>query len=187
LTRERQISENRLKGFPVLILAILALSLLRTAVIDRNTQTPPLDGDVYVQIEGDVKHPGVYSFKYPPDIKALMKRCGSIKSGDRTDMQLTAVPLNSGEKITVQKDNGKCIFVHDGISSFNRITLGLPISINMESEEGLTAVPGIGPGLAAVIAKERSKRGGFKTLEELKSLNGIGDKTYNKIITYVTL
>jgi len=73
------------------------------------------------------------------------------------------------------------------ISSFNKITLGLPVSINMETEEGLTAVPGIGPVTAKSIVKERTTRGGFKTLEELRSVRGIGDKTYNKIKTYVTL
>ena len=82
---------------------------------------------------------------------------------------------------------GDVIVQQEEISSFNKITLGLPVSINMETEEGLTAVPGIGPVTAKSIVKERTSRGGFKTLEELKSVRGIGDKTYNKIITYVSL
>ena len=73
------------------------------------------------------------------------------------------------------------------ISAFHKITLGIPLALNEESGEGLTAVPGIGPGLADIILKERNKRGGFKSLEEMKSLYGVGERAYNKLIPYLTL
>lgn len=82
---------------------------------------------------------------------------------------------------------GDGIMQDEEISSFNKITLGLPVSINKETEEGLTAVPGIGPVTANAIVEERTSRGGFKTLEELRSVKGIGDKTFNKIRIYVSL
>ena len=73
------------------------------------------------------------------------------------------------------------------ISAFYKITLGLPICLNSESEMGLSAIPGIGLGLAKAIVAERTKRGGFKSLGELRSINGIGEKLHRKITPYLTL
>ena len=73
------------------------------------------------------------------------------------------------------------------MSAFYKFTLGIPLSLNEESEEGLTAIPGIGPGLAGVIVNERNKRGGFKDLDEIKTIYGIGEKVYKKIAPYIRL
>ena len=74
-----------------------------------------------------------------------------------------------------------------GSTAFHKITLGMPININKESVKGLTAIPGIGNVLARTIEDERKKRKGFKDINELKSLHGIGDKLFAKIKPYVEL
>jgi competence protein ComEA len=58
--------------------------------------------------------------------------------------------------------------------------------LNSESKIGLTAIPGIGLGLAKAIVEERTKRGGFKSLDELLSVHGIGEKLYRKMTPYLT-
>ena len=73
------------------------------------------------------------------------------------------------------------------ISAFQKITLGIPIDINNESVNGLTAIPGIGKSLAQTIENERIKRNGYKNIDELKSLPGIGDKLFLKITPYVRI
>ncbi len=73
------------------------------------------------------------------------------------------------------------------MSAFHKVTLGIPISINRESVEGLTAIPGIGNSLARTIKEERIKRNGFTDINELKTLPGIGDKLFLKIESYVRL
>jgi competence protein ComEA len=73
------------------------------------------------------------------------------------------------------------------ISSFYRMTLGLPISVNKESEEGLTALPGVGKNLAKAIVEERAKRGGFKSLDQIMGIPGIGPKFYARMKRYLTL
>ena len=95
-------------------------------------------------------------------------------------------PIERGESFpgvynSLQKEDA------EKINSFHKITLGIPISINEESEEGLTAIPGIGPKLACAIIKEREKRGGFKHLYEIASINGIGSSLYRRIIKYIEL
>ena len=58
------------------------------------------------------------------------------------------------------------------ISSFHRLTLGIPISVNTDTALGLTAVPGIGPKTAAAIVRAREREGGFKQLKDLMSIRG---------------
>ena len=175
------------KGLLILIPVVLGLFLFRTAGIDNTRGTAGSGGDAFVQIDGDIKYPGVYDLKDQTDIGGLIEQGGGISPEADTDAGLAAIPIRSGSRITVQRDNASFKFIQAEISSFHRITLGMPVSINIESEEGLTAVPGIGPLLARSIVKARSERGGFRALEDLKSVRGIGDKTYKKIIAYITL
>jgi competence protein ComEA len=73
------------------------------------------------------------------------------------------------------------------MSAFSKLTLGLPISLNRENEVGLTALPGIGTSLAHAIVWERQNRGGFKNLDELKDIRGIGKKLLEQIRPFLTL
>jgi competence protein ComEA len=179
--------EDIRKGLLILIPVVLALFLFRTAGINNARGTAGSGGNAFVQVEGDVKFPGVYSFYDQTDIRGLIEQGGGISPEAHTDIGFADIPILSGSKITVQSDNSSCKFIHGEISSFHKITLGMPVSINIESEEGLTAVPGIGPLLAQSIVKARTEQGGFRSLEDLKSVRGIGDKTYKKIIAYIIL
>ena len=73
------------------------------------------------------------------------------------------------------------------MSPFQRITLGIPISVNTDTALGLTAVPGIGPKTAAAIVRARERTGGFTRLNELLSIRGISTSLYGKISPYLTL
>ena len=73
------------------------------------------------------------------------------------------------------------------ITAFQKITLGMPVSINTEGREGLTAVPGIGSKIAELIVREREKSGGFKSIDEIRSIRGIGPTLYGKIRPYLEL
>jgi competence protein ComEA len=73
------------------------------------------------------------------------------------------------------------------MSAFSKLTLGIPLSLNRENEEGLTAIPGIGPAIARAIVAERTARKGFKSLDELLSVPGIGPKVYTRIAPYLIL
>ena len=73
------------------------------------------------------------------------------------------------------------------MSPFQRLTLGIPISVNTDTALGLTAVPGIGPKTAAAIVRARERTGGFMRLNELLSIRGISASLYGKISPYLTL
>ena len=73
------------------------------------------------------------------------------------------------------------------MSPFQRMTLGIPISVNTDTALGLTAVPGIGPKTAAAIVGARERTGGFTQLNELLSIRGVSASLYGKISPYLTL
>jgi len=80
-----------------------------------------------------------------------------------------------------------CIFFRVKCPHFTGLHFGMPVSINKEIQEGLTAIPGIGPGLAKAIVRERTGRGGFQAPDEILSVPGIGPALYRKISPYLAL
>jgi competence protein ComEA len=53
--------------------------------------------------------------------------------------------------------------------------------------EELDMLPGIGPVLAQRILDYRAEIGGFLSVEELLEVKGIGEKTLDKILEYITV
>lgn len=59
------------------------------------------------------------------------------------------------------------------------------LDINKATSAELEALPGIGPGLAARIIEQRRIAGGFRSVEELLTVRGIGEKTLAKFRQWV--
>lgn len=55
------------------------------------------------------------------------------------------------------------------------------VNINTATAEQLESLPEIGPGKARAIIEYRKAHGNFKTLEDIKNVKGIGDKTFDKL------
>jgi competence protein ComEA len=54
------------------------------------------------------------------------------------------------------------------------VHLGRPVDLNRATVDDLAAVPGIGPGLAAEVVREREERGPFGSPDSLRRVRGIG-------------
>ncbi len=61
------------------------------------------------------------------------------------------------------------------------------VSINKASAAELATLPGIGPKKAQRIVETRKRLGGFRKLRDLLKVKGIGEKTFKKLLPYITL
>lgn len=61
------------------------------------------------------------------------------------------------------------------------------ININTASAEELETLNGIGETKAAAIIQYRTENGGFRSIEEICRVKGIGDATFNKIRDKITI
>ena len=62
-----------------------------------------------------------------------------------------------------------------------------PVNLNTATAAQLEALPGVGPALAQRIVEYRQQSGGFKKIEELMNVRGIGETSFLKLKALVTV
>ena len=67
------------------------------------------------------------------------------------------------------------------------LVFSIPLDLNRVSPEDLCLIPGIGESLAQEIVAYRERRRGFRSVEELKNVKGIGEKKYQSFKTIFTI
>jgi competence protein ComEA len=186
MMRKRQINDSA-AGALILLFFLLTMHLLRGIFSFSAADSPPCDEKVFVQISGNIKWPGVYAFCQPPALKELLNRAGGLIPGTQKSLPGNGILCHCGSSICLRSDGQKAYSFEGEMSAFYKITLEIPISLNNESLNGLTAIPGIGPRIASAIVRERAKREGFQQMDEMLSVPGIGPALYRKATRYLTL
>ncbi|MGB2758277.1 MAG: helix-hairpin-helix domain-containing protein [Acidimicrobiia bacterium] len=64
---------------------------------------------------------------------------------------------------------------------------GALINLNTATQAELETLPGVGPSLAKAILDQRASNGGFTSIDQLRSVRGIGDKRYGDLADKVTV
>jgi competence protein ComEA len=62
-----------------------------------------------------------------------------------------------------------------------------PVDLNAAGAGDLEAVPGIGKSLAARIVAFREKNGAFKSVDDLLKVQGIGEKSLERLRPFLTV
>ena len=178
---------DRTTGYLVLLFILLVFHSLKPVLIYPKPDRSDGDGDLFIQLAGDLRSPGVYRFSHQPNLMDLIGRAGGLDFDIVLPEAFRNSTFSSGMQVTVHQEGNDTRFYLSEMSAFYKMTLGIPISLNEESETGLTALPGIGPGLAKAIVRKRSECGGFLRLDDVLSVKGIGPKLYERIEPYVVL
>ena len=61
------------------------------------------------------------------------------------------------------------------------------VNLNTASSEELRTLDGVGPATAEKIIRYRENDGPFKKIEDIKNVDGIGDKTFEKLKDYIVV
>jgi competence protein ComEA len=139
-----------------------------------------------VDVAGEVQHPGVYRVPSGSRADAAVQLAGgTTRHAERAAVNL-AMPLHDGQQIVVPRHGGgggPAAAPASGASSGTASpsatgTPSQPISLSTATVEQLDALDGIGPTLAARIVQYRDAHGGFKSVDELRQVSGIGDKRF---------
>ena len=134
-----------------------------------------------VHVAGKVANPGIVQL--PPGsrvIDAIEAVGGAEKGVDLTPLNLARV-LSDGEQVVVGID------LPPQPATGQQPAGAVLVSLNSASPEQLTALPGIGPTLAARIVQWREQNGRFTAVDELLEVAGIGPAKYEAIAELVTL
>ncbi len=152
---------------------------------------------------GAVNHPGVYELPAGArvaDVLALAMPVGkadlaSINLAARlTDGQQVVVPLKgavaqsaAGSVGGPAASGGAVAAGAAGATTGSGASQSAPVSLNTATLEQLDALQGVGPVTAQKIIDYRTANGGFKSVDELKNVSGIGDVRFAALKDYVTL
>ena len=172
---------------------------------------------IMVDIKGAVKNPGVFEMHSESRVIDVLKKAGGLTSDADTSMINLSKKVKDEMVITIytkaemqesEKEcppcecpeiNNACITDNDAEVSKDNSTsdktssstpskkISGKISINTASLEELQTLDGIGETKAKAIIGYRETNGKFKSIEEIQNVSGIGESTYEKIKDDITI
>jgi len=195
--------------------------------LENNTEVSSvdeLDETIKVDVKGAVAHPGVYELNTTSNVNdAIVKAGGITKNGITTNINLSKkltdemvvyvftkkeldakttanevvceVPKCECEEVVVNKEicSNASITTTTSTNSISSTTdtnhssnntqnsQDTLVSINTDSIEELMTLDGIGESKAKAIIEYRTQNGNFKAIEEIMNVSGIGEKAFEKI------
>lgn len=145
-----------------------------------NLQTSS-NNTIVVEIKGEVMNPDVYTLSEGSIIKDLIEMAGGLTEEADISNINRAKEINNHDLIIIRNINDVNIDVEAENNEVNEESDDGKISINDSDISKLKEIPGIGEVKANSIISYREKNNGFKSIEELKNVDGIGEKTFEKI------
>ena len=148
------------------------------------TEISPIK-QIIVDISGEVYEPKIVTLPEGSRVYQAVELAGGLKkTADREQINQAAI-ISDGEKIFVPKIGANLqSSVTKGVKGQINIKSNL-ININTADLQLLDEIQGVGPVTAENIILFRETNGKFKTVEDIKNVDGIGDKTYEKLKTQI--
>lgn len=143
---------------------------------------------VMIDVKGAVKNPGVYDIVNSPRAQtAIAKAGGLMHEADTLKLNL-AQKLSDGQMLYVpvigEAASHKVAIGQSGTESNQEIT---KINLNTATVEELQTLEGVGEKKAEQIIAYREAHDGFKKLDEIKEVSGIGAKRFETLQDKITI
>ena len=143
----------------------------------------PTAEPMMVHVAGAVALPGLYQLPPGSRVQQAVDAAGGLNvEADVGNINLAAF-LQDGQKVYIPL-KGETIPDTSRSSTEAQSTL---VNINTAQIDELMTLPGIGEDRANAIITYREKIGGFKTIDQIQDIEGIGLATFEKLKTLITI
>ena len=174
-------------------------SIDESTIIDEEEENSVVQDTIFVDVGGAVNLSGLFALPAGSRIADAIEAAGGLTEeadikyinrayvladGDRlyipsaSEVQSGTAPPSAG-----QVDTAAGVFS----SNTQNDSADNLININTAGSDELQKLNGVGPATAQKIIDYRTKRGGFKRIEDLMNVSGIGAKTFEKLRDYISV
>lgn len=154
--------------------------------------------EIVVDVSGKVREPGIHRLPAGSRVADALRAAGGVRPGTNTDGLNRARFLVDGEQVIVggpapvagpapggTSAGGSAGSAGSagaagagGTAGVTGQAPGAPVSLNTATVDQLDTLPGVGPVLAQHIVDYRTQHGGFRSVDELREVNGIGERRF---------
>ena len=145
-----------------------------------------------MQVAGEVARPGVYRVPAGARVNEAVQRAGGLtRRADQAGVNLVA-HVQDGQQVIVPRRGAAGAAVASagsgggGAGAGGGGSSGRPVSLSSATVAQLDGLDGIGPTLAQGIVDYRQTHGGFRSVDQLRDVSGIGDKRFEALRKAVT-
>jgi len=145
--------------------------------VDADSGTAP----IVVHVLGAVVAPGVYQLRAGSRVLDAVAAAGGFAEDAARDGVNLAAELSDGQQLVVPVVGAVPAAGASGVTS------GGLVNLNTADESTLETLPRVGPAMAQRIIAFREANGGFRSVQDLLGVSGIGDKTFAALQPLVTV
>ena len=136
------------------------------------------EGGLYVHVAGAVRRPGLYRVPEGSRVAAALERSGGPTRKAEVAAVNLAAPVEDGQQVVVPARGAGPAPAGTTAARSASGAAGAQLSLATATAEQLDALDGIGPTLAERILAFRERNGGFRSIEQLREVEGIGEKRF---------
>jgi competence protein ComEA len=139
------------------------------------------EAGLYVHVAGAVRRPGLYRIPEGSRVAVALARAGGPTRAAEVAAVNLAAPVEDGQQVVVpQRGPGGAAGTAAGGAGVAAAP-GAKVSLAAATAEQLDELDGIGPTLAERIIEFRDEHGGFRSVDQLREVEGIGEKRFEAL------
>lgn len=157
--------------------------------VNKNDINENKSKEIRIFVSGEVKNPGVVTIENSKRlIDAIDLLGGFTEEADLNKINL-AMTIEDEMHYIIPKIGEEVNNNNENVTRNNTKSQedNSKININIANVSDLDKLPGVGEATANKILNYREEKGQFKSIEEIKNVNGIGDKKYEDIKEMITI